>query len=456
MKFSSKPVSEHAEVPLADDGRFEQLIEQWQRRAPQVATSAVGPNRCYLLSIHDVRDVVVQNAQLAELTALAQAQGDVVVGSLKQVLNKRDPRTYIGSGVAQRVAALAREVEATMLVVDAELSPSQTRNLEDLTGLPICDREAVILNVFRRHASTKRARLQVEMAQLEYLRPRIRGIGLNMDQQMGGSNKARGPGETASELLARRIDKRITDLRRGLAQLKQADEAQRKRRDRTKRVALVGYTNAGKTSLMNALTHAGLSARDRPFETLDATSRALNRHGGDVLLSDTVGFIRRLPERLLASFQTTLAEVAEASLLLVVVDASDPEAAQQLHTTLQMLNKLQAHEVPRLLVFNKCDKLDGVEPDVFELAGDTPYLAVSAHDTASVDALREAILQRAREADVEQQVYVPYDRHAVMKDIYAYCRVVRSQALDEGTEFTIQGAPRHVFSIIRALEANHA
>src|SRR5690606_24021605 len=141
----------------------------------------------------------------------------------------------------------------------------------------------------------------IEIAQLEYLRPRIRGIGLNMDQQMGGSNKARGPGETASELLARRIDKRITDLRHGLAQLKRADSAHRKHRESASRVALVGYTNAGKASLMNALTHAGLSARNRPFETLDTTSRSISRHGGDVVISDTVGFIRRLPERLLAS-----------------------------------------------------------------------------------------------------------------------------------------------------------
>lgn len=452
MKFSSKAVSEHAEVPLADDGRLEALIDQWQQRAPRVASDGA-PNRCYLLSIHAPHDAIVRDAQLSELTGLVEAQGDQVVGATQQVLKRKDPRTFVGRGVAERVAMAALAVQANMLVVDAELSPSQTRNLEELTGLPICDREAVILNVFRRHASTKRARLQVEMAQLEYLRPRIRGIGLNMDQQMGGSNKARGPGETASELLARRIDNRITELRRGLDQLKRADSAQRKQREQSRRVVLVGYTNAGKTSLMNALTQAGLSARNRPFETLDTTSRALSRHGGDVLLSDTVGFIRRLPERLLASFETTLAEVTEASLLLLVVDASDPEAERHLTTTLAMVTKLGADAVPRMVVFNKSDRIVNDEREALgAMCGDTPYHMVSAFDPPSVDKLRHVILERAREVDAERQLFVPYAHNALIKDIYAHCRVLACEALDTGTQFTIQGAPRHVQTIVRTLE----
>lgn len=452
MKFSSKAVSEHAEVPLADDGRLEELIAQWQQRGQRSPTDSA-PNRCYLLSLHDSPDPIVQNAQLAELAALVEARGDNVVGATQQVLKRKDPRTFVGRGVAERVAMTAHAAEANLLVVDAELSPSQARNLEDLTGLPACDREAVILNVFRRHASTKRARLQVEMAQLEYLRPRIRGMGLNMDQQMGGSNKARGPGETASELLARRIDRRLTELRRGLEQLKRTDGARRKQRERSQRVVLLGYTNAGKTSLMNALTHAGLSARDRPFETLDTTSRALSRHGGDVLLSDTVGFIRRLPERLLASFETTLAETTEATLLLLVVDASDPEAETHLTTTLHMVTKLGAEAVPRLIVFNKCDRVkDDERQALVNMCGNTPYHLVSAHQPASVDTLRHVILERAREVDIERQLFVPYARNALVKDIYAHCRVVTSEALDTGTRFTIQGAPHHVQSIVRSLE----
>lgn len=176
-----------------------------------------------------------------------------------------------------------------MLVLDAELTPSQMRNLEDLAGIPICDREGVILNVFLKHASTRRSRVQVEMAQLEYLRPRIRGVGIDMDQQIGGMVGSRGPGETASELLARKLDGRMAELKKLQLKFRRSEQQQRQQRGDCQRIVLVGYTNAGKTSLMNALTAETLSARDRPFETLDTTSRSLSRHGQKVLISDTVG-----------------------------------------------------------------------------------------------------------------------------------------------------------------------
>lgn len=455
MKFTSQPITEHDEVPLADEGRFEALVEQFQQRAPRLADTS-GASRCYLLSIHDTSEPHVQAAQLRELAGLVEAQGDTVVGSESYHLRKKDPRTFIGAGVAERVANAARQTQANMLVIDAELSPSQARNLEDVTGLPICDREAVIFNVFRRHASTKRARLQVEIAQLEYLRPRIRGIGLNMDQQMGGSNKARGPGETASELLARRIDKRISDLRAGLVQLKRADSARRRQRSQAARVALVGYTNAGKTSLMNALTDAGLSARNRPFETLDTTSRSLTRHGGDILLSDTVGFIRRLPERLLASFESTLAEVVEASLLLIVIDASDEEAQTHLETTVKMLEKLGAGSVPRLLVFNKSDKGANPTSVALELAGGQPHVLVSAHDERSIEELRSEIFRRARSQQLVRELFVPYDRGAITKRLYAHCRVLETEAEPLGTRFVVQGEAHHLNALLQELSESQA
>jgi GTP-binding protein HflX len=340
-----------------------------------------------------------------------------------------------------------------MLVVDAELTPSQTRNLEASVGLPICDREAVILNVFERHASTRRARTQVEIAHLEYLRPRIRGIGLNMDQQMGGSNKARGPGETASELLARQLDGRLAELRRRLRQLKQADAANRKQRTGAVRVALVGYTNAGKTSLMNALTDAELSVRNRPFETLDTTSRSLTRHGGDVLLSDTVGFIRRLPERLFASFESTLAEVSEAQLLLVVLDASDPEIITQLGITEHVLQRLGAADTKRLIVFNKCDKLPEAElSQLAALAQEHPYALVSSQSHTDVAALREQVLTLARAARVQREVFVPYARNDVNRDIYARCRVVESEALESGLRVVLEAESHVVDGIVSSLQ----
>lgn len=453
MRFHSKPIAEHAEAPLGDEGRLEQLITHWTDRRPATKPTT-GRNACYVLSVTTRAQAESAHAQLAEITGLVEAQGDTIVGTDSHVLVKPEARTYIRSGVAERVATQARLLGADMLVLDAELSPSQTRNLEEATGLPICDREAVILNVFERHAKTRRARIQVEIAHLEYLRPRIRGLGLNMDQQTGGLAKARGPGETASELLARQLDGRLADLRRGLTQLKRSDAAQRKQRADCARVVLVGYTNAGKTSLMNALTAAGLSARDRPFETLDTTSRALTRHGGDVLLSDTVGFIRRLPERLFASFESTLAEVSEASLLLVTVDSSDPEAPQHLETTAALLNRLGAGAIPRLVVFTKLDRL---EPPVDTLrlralSAGHPYVALCSRDVEAVIALREQILTLARTRLAEQEVFVPYERGAVVQQIYASCRVIEAEATATGTRFVIAGKPYVIDEITQSVK----
>jgi GTP-binding protein HflX len=290
MEFESEPVEEHLEVPLPDEGRWEEIVGRWSKGHSPADAHDAG-NLCYVVSVRLSGESPWSEAPLAELLALTRAQGDRVVGQEIHPLRHPDPRTLLGKGTSRQVAARAAACGANMLVVDADLSPSQTRNLEEATGLAVCDREAVILNVFLRHARTRRARVQVEIAHLEYLRPRIRGVGLVMDQQAGGVMRGRGPGETASELLARQMDGRLAELKKALARLQRAGDRQRAGRNDCGRISLVGYTNAGKTTLMNALTAAGLSARDAPFETLDTTSRCLTRHGGDVLLSDTVGFI---------------------------------------------------------------------------------------------------------------------------------------------------------------------
>jgi GTP-binding protein HflX len=459
MRFHSKPIDEHVEVPLADEGRLEKLIAHWtQREGPQRAT-AEGGNACYVLSVQRREDGAIseqqQAARLDELCGLVLTQGDRVICRRSHLLVKPDARTLIRSGVASRIGEEARACGADLLVIDAELTASQTRNLEDVTGLPVSDREAVILNVFERNATTRRARIQVEIAHLEYLRPRIRGIGLNMDQQAGGIMSKRGPGETASELFARQLDGRLADLRRRLAQLKRSDSAQRKHRDGSARVVLVGYTNAGKTSLMNALTSAGLSARDRPFETLDTTSRALTRHGGDVLLSDTVGFIRKLPERLLASFESTLAEVSEASLLLIVVDVSDPEAEQHLTTTQAMLQKLGTEHIARLVVFNKADRVTtALDPArLAALSAGHPYLALSSRDANAVAALRETVLTTVRAHHSMREVFVPYALHGVGAAIHARCRVLKAVASERGTQYLIEAEPHIVDEIARSLRS---
>lgn len=452
MRFHSKPIEEHIEVPLADEGQLEELVARWARRHDGPAAPETGQNRCYVVSVGDWVDDTQREAQLAEILALVRAQGDAVVGHETLRRARPDPKTHLGRGASSRVAARASECGADMLVVDAELSPSQARNLEDATGIAVCDREAVILNVFLRNAKTRRARIQVEIAHLEYLRPRIRGLGLDMDQQAGGLLKARGPGETATELLARRLDGRVAELRKQLARIARAGDTQRKGRETSARIVLVGYTNAGKTSLMNALASEVLSARDVPFETLDTTSRCLTRHGGDVILSDTVGFIRRLPERLLESFESTLAEIAEASLVVVVVDASDPEQDMHVEITEAQIARLGAAEVPRLYVLNKVDRLSEApaEERLRRLCGGHEWVMVSSHDAGAVARLRERLVELGRGKHRKVRVMVPYEATELMKSAYAECRVIAAEAAPRGLVLTIEGAPHVVARVQRA------
>lgn len=453
LKFNSKPVSEHSEVPLADDGALEKLARDWSaREAPVVINEGEGA-ACYVVSVGADRDPIARAAQLAEIVALVQHQGGRIVGQESCDLVAPNPRTLLGKGTAQAIAERARQHGATLLVLDAELTPSQTRNLEDAVGIAICDREAIILNVFLRHARTRRATIQVEIAQLEYLRPRIRGVGLDMDQQTGGTKNARGPGETASELMARKLDARLKELRDSLASCETSSRTQRKQRRDCHRVALVGYTNAGKTSLMNALTGAGLAARDRPFETLDTTSRCLTRHGGEIVVSDTVGFIRRLPERLLASFASTLSELAEASLLVLVIDASDPEHELQLGTTLELLEKVGAAEVPRFYVWNKIDRLARA-PDVEyldELSDGHPFMALCTNDATAIAELEAKLVACARAREAELTAHVPYGATRTLSLIYANCRVLRSEATDTGLDLRLVGAPAVISRIQHSL-----
>jgi GTP-binding protein HflX len=451
-KFSSKPISEHAEAPLADDGELESIVDHFRRRhADQRVVCSSGGSDVYVVSVaKDARDPRARAAQLAEIVSLVESQGDRVVGREMQTLAEPDPRALFGKGAAREIAARARACDATMLAVDAELSPSQMRNLEDLAGVAIADREAIILNVFLRHAQTKRARIQVEIAQLEYLRPRIRGVGLDMDQQTGGMARARGPGETASELLARKLDGRLKQQKKALQRLTRAAQTQRQGRDDCKRIVLMGYTNAGKTSLMNALTAANLSARDMPFETLDTTSRCLTRHGGDVLVSDTVGFIRRLPERLLASFESTLAEIVEASLLVVVVDASDPERELHVRTTLEVVEKMRAGSVPRFFIWNKIDRLEAsLDPEeLARVAEGAPHAMLSALDRSAVAELERVLLDVVR-CDAEEMVtVVPYERSEVLDLVWGKCRVLESDATNDGLRIRVKG-PRAVLARIR-------
>jgi len=451
MKFTSEPIAEHAEVPLADEGRWEDIIAHWTHREAPARQRHEDGNACYVVSVQERRSPHSE-AQLAEMLGLVRGQGDRIVGQEIVTHKAPTPKTYIGQGMARDIAARANNAGADLLVLDAELSPSQMRNLEDTAGIRVSDREAVILNVFQRSARTRAARMQVEIAHLEYLRPRIRGLGLNMDQQAGGIMGSRGPGETASELMARRLDGRLVELRNALARFQRAGQMQRKHRAATKRIALVGYTNAGKTSLMNALTDADLSARDQPFETLDTTSRSLTRHGGDVLISDTVGFIRRLPVRLLASFESTLAEVLEASLLALVVDVSDPEWEVHLSTSEQLLDRLGAQELRRFYIFNKTDRVPGLlnHANLASVTRGYAHLALSAWDVNAVSDLKRALIAAARFQHQEIRLFVPYSAMRATAVIYSKCRVIDSDASDTGLQLTVEGEP-HILQQIQRL-----
>ncbi len=451
MKFSSRPIEEHVEVPLADDGQWDNLVAHARSRfAPAKARDPAG-NACYVVSVRHRNEGSDPHAKLAEIVALVRSQGDRVVGEEIILLSRRDPRTLLGRGASENIAAHAAECGADLLVFDAELSPSQMRNLEDLCGIAICDREAVILNVFLRHAKTRSARMQIEIAQLEYLRPRIRGLGLDMDQQAGGMMRARGPGETASELLARRLDGRLTDLRAALGHVSKSRSEQRSGRTRCHRIVLVGYTNAGKTTLMNALTAESLPARNMPFETLDTTSRCLSRHGTHVVISDTVGFIRRMPQRLLTSFESTLAEIRDASLVVVVVDASDTESAMHIATTERLLERLAARDTRRLYVFNKADRLPA-QPSparLRNLAHDNEHMVLSSHDANAVANLKRAILTRVRMNHRVARVFVAHDAPELVAKLHRRCRVLAAAPARNGMRYTVEG-PVHVIAQIRS------
>jgi GTP-binding protein HflX len=453
MKFYSQPIPEHREVPLADDGRWEQIVETWSARG-RTPVQGHEANSVYVLSVGQERDSRVREAQLSEILSLVRAAGNSVVGHEIFTLSKVRPRTLIGKGTSRAVAARARELGATMLVLDAELTPSQMRNLEDEAGIAIGDREGVILNVFLRNARSRHARIQVEIARLEYLRPRIRGVGIDMDQQMGGVTGSRGPGETASELMARQLDGRLSELRKASSRLRTAGENRRRQRQDCNQIALVGYTNAGKTSIMNALTGQSFSAADQPFETLDTVSRSLSRHGGRVVISDTVGFIRRLPDRLLASFESTLAEAREASLLAIVVDISDHEWLEHLGITLELITKIGAGQTPRFFVFNKVDRVEALPPEELlrEVTEGAPWLLVSGHSDASMNCLRDRLLAAVRRDYREISILVPYEASKILNTLYSACQVLETETCKEGLRLRVQGSSSVVQGLIKQLE----
>jgi GTP-binding protein HflX len=338
--------------------------------------------------------------------------------------------------------------KATVVVVDHEISPSQARNLERATGARVLDRTGVIVDIFHRHAKSREARLQVEIARLNYVAPRLR-------ESTGGSERQRGKGagEAAIELDRRKIRDRIAELRDELAAIQKEQAHRRHARRGQLRVALVGYTNAGKSSLMRALTGSDVLVADKLFATLDTTVRALHPETKPrLLVSDTVGFIKKLPHDLVASFQSTLDEALEASLLLCVVDASDPTYDSQLEVTGRVLREIGADSVPTKLVFNKADLLDEAARERLRLLHGHDAVVLSAHVAGDVAALRETIIAFFEAKMVDEELLVPYARQGLIGDVYENARVLSEDYEESGTRLRVRGLPaaierlRHVFA----------
>ena len=318
--------------------------------------------RAFLVGIRD-NVVSEEEAQslTRELSELARTLGLQIVDQELVRIRESHPRYGIGKGKAEEIARRVAEQPVDCLIFDTDLSPSQQRNWEELCGVSAIDRQELIIQIFASRAQTKEAELQVELARLKHRLPRLSHTELDLSQQRGGRYSTRGAGEKKLELDRRAILRRIHQLEKEIEAIRQHRATQRKRRDRVPipSCVLVGYTNAGKSSLLNALTNARVLVEDKLFATLDPTTRRIElRRGRPLLLTDTVGFIRRLPHHLVDAFQATLEEAARADLLLVVLDASDPERDRHYHTTLEVLSQLGAHDIPRLVVLNKIDLLE--------------------------------------------------------------------------------------------------
>ncbi len=396
---------------------------------------------------------VIGEGKLKELAELTGGRGVVPSGATPRKSKARDRRGDADERDADREqhdAGGSREevgagqgkagARATVVVVDHEISPSQARNLERATGARVLDRTGVIVDIFHRHARSREARAQVEIARLNYVAPRLRETAGGSERQRG-----RGAGESDLELDRRKIRDRLAELRRELEEIAKERAGRRALRQGQLRVALVGYTNAGKSSLMRALTGSDVLIEDKLFATLDTTVRALHPETKPrILVSDTVGFIKKLPHDLVASFRSTLDEAVEASLLLYVVDASDPTHASQLEVTRRVLAEIGARDVPSILLLNKVDRLgEGDRRRVRRQYGDSALL-VSAHDAHDMAALRETLIAFFDARMVEAELVVPYAEQARIATVYEAVRVLSEDYDETGTRLRVRGSPEAV------------
>lgn len=419
-----------------------------------------GPESAYLVAVDtdDEENVWSVEDSLSELGTLARTAGARVVGTMIQRLRHPDVLTYVGKGRAQELSALEKELGFTLVICDDELTPAQQRSLEKLLDARIVDRTALILDIFAQHARTREGRLQVELAQLEYRLPRLTGHGAAFSRQAGGSRSSgaggggnsgvaggsaggaigvRGPGETKLEIDRRRIRSRISELKEGIEDVREQRLIHRQQRmaQAMPVIAVVGYTNAGKSTLFNALTAAGVLAENKLFATLDPVTRHIILPGNqEVLVTDTVGFIQKLPTKLVAAFRATLEEVIDADLLLEVVDVNHENAIEQSETVNEVLNQLEATDKPRVTALNKIDLLDA--PEEVDVTLYPNAVPISALKGVGLDALLEKIATVLAESMKTVQVLIPFSKGELVELFHRRGYVEQEEHQPEGTLIT--------------------
>ncbi len=403
-------------------------------------------DRAVLVGIDRGRSDWPVEESLEELERLAHTMGADVCASVTQKMERPHSRTFIGPGKAEEVAELAKSLEASVVLFDDELSPSQQANLEGLIpDAKVMDRTAVILAIFGLHAVSREGKLQVELARLEYVLPRLKGMWGHLERErLGGGRGTRfGAGESQLESDRRMSRRRISELKRELRDVALERQTQRKRRADSGvfRIALVGYTNAGKSTLLNALTGAGVLAEDMLFATLDSTTRRLDLpEGRNVTVTDTVGFINKLPHGLVEAFKSTLDEVNEADLLLYVTDAGAHQREAQMQSVREVLQEIGAHTKPGVVVFNKTDTVDAVDRAALEKRYPTAVF-VSALTGEGVEGLVRRIAEEAARGSVTLSVLVPYTRGDLVKLAHEKTQILSERHTEQGTALVLRTSP---------------
>ncbi|MFC1484517.1 GTPase HflX [Candidatus Neomarinimicrobiota bacterium] len=391
---------------------------------------------------------------LAELRLLAETARVEVIGQISQRRDRPDASTFIGKGKATSLVNQAHELDCSLLIFDDDLTPAQQKNLQRLAGdeMKIIDRSGLILDIFARHARSREAKTQVELAQLQYLLPRLTRQWSHLERQMGGIGTRGGPGEAQIEVDRRLVRTRIKKLKDELKHIAAERVVQNLRRKDSFRIALVGYTNSGKSTLMNALTDADVYVKDRLFATLDTTTRRLRLDSSqNILLSDTVGFIRKLPHHLIASFRSTLSEVSEADLLLKVVDVSSPQAEDHFNTINEVLQSLGLNEKPSIVVLNKLDLISD-KGTLKRLQYHWPEsVVISARQRLRLDQLEEAILKAFSREFEEYKIEIPAGKSKLISTVYDILEVKERSFEGDMTVLTVRGPKEAIESVLERI-----